>query len=75
MTHYDHLGYALACTGDWDLVCCGHSHLAETRPAANVKGGSAWLVNPGTVAGIAASATWVLADLAEMRFKVHTMLL
>ena len=34
VTHYDHLGYALACTGDWDLVCCGHSHHAETRPVA-----------------------------------------
>ena len=44
VTHYDHLGYALACTGDWDLVCCGHSHHAETRPVANVKGGRTWLV-------------------------------
>jgi hypothetical protein len=42
---------------------------------ANVKSGSTWLVNPGTVAGLAAPATWVLADLAEMRFEVHTILL
>jgi hypothetical protein len=34
----------------------------------NVKGGSTWLVNPGTVAGLAAPATWLLADLAAMRF-------
>jgi predicted phosphodiesterase len=40
---------------------------------ANVKGGSTWLVNPGTVAGIAAPATWALVDLAEMRFEVHTI--
>jgi uncharacterized protein len=73
VTHYDHLGYALACTGEWDLVCCGHSHRAETRPVADVKGGSTWLVNPGTVAGLSGPATWVLADLAEMRFEVHTI--
>ena len=73
VTHYDHLGYALACTGDWDLACCGHSHRAEARPVPNVKGGSTWLVNPGTVAGLSGPATWVLADLAEMRFEVHTI--
>jgi predicted phosphodiesterase len=75
VTHYDHLGYALACTGDWALVCCGHSHRAETRQVGDVKGGSTWLVNPGTVAGISGPATWVLADLAQMRFEVHTILL
>ncbi len=32
-----------------------------------------WLVNPGTVAGLAAPATWVLADLAAMRFEIHTL--
>ena len=37
--HYDDYGYAMACTGDWELVCCGHSHKAEARRIANVKGG------------------------------------
>ena len=73
VTHYDHHGYALACTGEWDLVCCGHSHRAEARLVPDVKGASSWLVNPGTVAGLAAPATWVLADLAAMRFDVHTL--
>ena len=45
--HYDDYGYAMACTGDWELVCCGHSHKAEARRIANVKGGETWLVNPG----------------------------
>ena len=75
VVHYDHHGYAMACTGDWDLVCFGHSHVAETRRVANVKGGKSWLVNPGTVAGLAAPATWVLADLAAMRFEVHSLAL
>jgi hypothetical protein len=28
-------------------------------------------VNPGTVAGLAAPATWVLGDLAAMRFDTQ----
>lgn len=71
--HYDHYGHAMACTGEWDLVCCGHSHHAEARKVANVKGTETWLVNPGTVAGLAAPSTWVLGDLATMRFEVREL--
>jgi uncharacterized protein len=73
--HYPEYGYAMACTGDWDLVCCGHSHEAGVQQVRNVKGGSTWLVNPGTVAGLAAPATWILGDLAAMRFDLHTLAL
>jgi predicted phosphodiesterase len=73
VVHYDHHGYAMACTGEWDLVCCGHSHKAEAREVANVKGGATWLVNPGTVAGLAAPPTWTLGDLGAMRFDLHTL--
>lgn len=73
VVHYPEYGYAMACTGDWDLVCCGHSHTAGVEQVANVKGGKTWLVNPGTVAGLAAPATWVLGDLAAMRFEVFSM--
>ena len=71
--HYPEYGYAMACTGEWDLVCCGHSHEAEIRQVTNVKGGKTWLVNPGTVAGLAAPATWVLGDLDAMRFELFTL--
>jgi predicted phosphodiesterase len=54
LTHYPHIGHGMACTGDYDLVCCGHSHEAEIRQQANIKGGLTWLVNPGTVAGLGA---------------------
>jgi putative phosphoesterase len=73
VVHHDHYGYAMACTGDWDLVCCGHSHRADVRRVADVKGGSSWLVNPGTVAGLAAPCTWVMADLAAMTFEVREL--
>lgn len=74
VVHYPEYGYAMACTGDWDLVCCGHSHAAGVERVANVKGKQTWLVNPGTVAGLAAPATWVLGDLATMRFETRALL-
>ena len=73
VVHYDHHGYAMACTGNWELVCCGHSHQAEARHVPNVKGGATWLANPGTVAGLAAPATWILGDLATMSFEIMTL--
>ena len=73
VVHYPEYGHAMACTDDWDLVCCGHSHAAGVEQVANVKGGTTWLVNPGTVAGLAAPATWALGDLAAMRFQVLSM--
>jgi putative phosphoesterase len=73
VVHYDDYGYAMACTGNWDLVCCGHSHTADIRQVPNVKGQASWLVNPGTVAGLAAPSTWVLGDLDTMTFEVRTM--
>jgi putative phosphoesterase len=73
VVHYDDYGYAMACTGDWALVCCGHSHRAEARTVKGVNGNETWLVNPGTVAGLAAPATWLLGDLAAMRFEVRTV--
>ena len=73
LVHYDDHGYAFACTGDWELVCCGHSHRAEVRNVTSVKGSQTWLVNPGTVAGLAAPATWVLGDLATMHFELREL--
>ena len=74
VTHYPHYGHAMACTGDYDLVCCGHSHIAETRQQANVLGTQTWLVNPGTVAGLGApAATWILGDLDDLSFEIRTL--
>lgn len=73
VTHYPRHARAFACTGDFDLACCGHDHRASVERVANVAGGHTWLVNPGTIAGLGAPATWLLADLAAMRFVVHTL--
>ena len=73
VVHYPEYGYAMACTGDWDLVCCGHSHESLVQRVRNVRGTETWLVNPGTVAGLAAPATWIMGDLAAMQFEVRTL--
>jgi uncharacterized protein len=73
LVHYDDYGYAMACTGHWDLVCCGHSHRAEVRQVPSVNSQTTWLVNPGTVAGLAAPSTWVMGDLSAMHFEVREL--
>jgi putative phosphoesterase len=72
ITHYPHYAHAMACTGDYDLVCCGHSHEPEVRQQPNVAGGETWVVNPGTVAGLGApAATWILGDLSSLTFEIR----
>jgi len=78
VTHMPHHGQAFACTGDYDLVCHGHSHAAHIGKQADVKGGQCWLVNPGSVAGIDAPGvdavpTWILGDLERMNFEIRTL--
>jgi putative phosphoesterase len=71
VTHMPHLARAMACTGEFDLVCCGHAHEASVVRQPNIAGSRTWLVNPGTVAGIGARATWILGDLETMGFEVR----
>ncbi|WP_456408266.1 metallophosphoesterase family protein [Thiolapillus sp.] len=72
LVHYPHYARAMAATGDWDLVCCGHSHKVDIEWLPHVKGGKAALVNPGTIGGVGKSrATWVMGDLNAMTFDVH----
>jgi predicted phosphodiesterase len=40
LAHYPHYAQALACTGDYDLVCCGHYHKSSIAQVATVKGGT-----------------------------------
>lgn len=78
VTHMPNHGHAFACTGDYDLVCHGHSHTAHIGKQPHVKGGECWLVNPGSVAGIDAPGvkavpTWILGDLATMTFEIRRL--
>jgi len=77
-THFPHYGRGIACTGDYDLVCCGHSHVAEIIRQPNIRGGQTLLVNPGSVSGIGApnvaeAHTWILGDLSAMTFEIQTL--
>ena len=38
LVHYPHYARAMAATGDWDLVCCGHSHKIQIEHLPNIKG-------------------------------------
>src|SRR5512137_1713166 len=76
VTHMPNHGHAFACTGDYDLVCNGHSHTAHIGKQKHVKDGECWLVNPGSVAGIDAPGvkaipTWIWADLDSMDFEIR----
>jgi len=71
LVHYPHYAVAMATTGDWDLICCGHDHKADIRPIDNMAGGQTLLVNPGTVGGIKAPATYALGNLESMEFSIH----
>jgi putative phosphoesterase len=72
LVHYPHYAQALASTGDWDLVCCGHSHKAGVEQITNLKGETTHLVNPGTIGGVGrAPATFIMADLESMQFETH----
>jgi putative phosphoesterase len=70
LVHYPHYARAMAATGDWDLVCCGHSHRISIERIENIKGSVTHLVNPGTIGGVGKSAaTYILADLDNMTFE------
>jgi uncharacterized protein len=78
VTHMPHRGRAFACTGDYDLVCHGHSHTAHADKFRHVQDGECWLVNPGSVAGIDAPGvdavpTWILGDLEQMNFEIRSL--
>ena len=75
LVHYPHYARAMATTGDYDLVCCGHDHEAKIELVKNIKGGRSWVVNPGTVGGVAAPATYVLGDLETMAFELQDVIL
>lgn len=70
IVHYPHYAKAMATTGEWDVVCCGHDHRVEICQIENVKQQKTLFINPGTVAGVGAKPTYVFGDLQDMKFEV-----
>lgn len=75
IVHYPHYAKAMALTGDYDLVCNGHEHHAVIERIRNIKGNETLRVDPGTVGGVSAPATWVLGDLEKMEFEIRKVTL
>jgi putative phosphoesterase len=73
MVHYPHYAKAMALTGDYDLVCNGHEHRAIIENIKNIKGGETLRVDPGSVAGVSAPATYVLGDLQTLEFEIRSV--
>lgn len=72
LVHYPHYAKAMATTGNYDLVCCGHSHKTKVERLPNIKGGETVVVNPGTIGGVGKDpATYALGDLDTMEFSFH----
>ena len=71
IVHYPHYARAMALTGDYDLVCNGHEHRAVVERVRNVKGEETLRIDPGTVAGVSAPATYVFGDLQTLEFGIR----
>jgi len=71
MVHYPHYAEAMATTGDWDIVMCGHDHKASVREIKNIKDSTTLYINPGTVGGVGHAPTYIMADLETMEFEVR----
>ncbi len=64
-THYEEMGYALAHTGGYDLVCCGHTHVRRLE-----KIHEALLLNPGDVMGKDEPGSFSLFDTGSREITV-----
>ena len=71
LVHDPHYARAMALTGDFDLVCNGHEHRAVIERIRNVKGAETLRIDPGTVAGVSAPATYVFGDLQTLEFAIR----
>jgi hypothetical protein len=75
IVHYPHYAKAIALTGDYDLVCNGHERHAVIERIRNIKGDKTLRVDPGTVGGVSAPATYVLGDLEKEEFAIRKVML
>lgn len=62
--HYPDTARALALTGDYDIVCCGHNHVA-----AEERFGRCLLINPGDLLGKDEKPGFMLLNTADKSVK------
>lgn len=73
LVHFPHYAEAMALTGDWDIVCCGHDHKVRIEAITNIKNTQTMLLNPGSVGGVASTPSFIMADLQTMKFSAHKL--
>ncbi|MFO7916678.1 MAG: YfcE family phosphodiesterase [Anaerolineae bacterium] len=66
ITHYPQIARALAGSGRYDLVCCGHSHEEEQTTI-----GETLLLNPGEVMGRFGTHSFALYDTETEKAEVR----
>ena len=66
--HAPHLAWSICRSGDFDLVCCGHTHRWRLDRV-----GTALLLNPGEILGKKEAAGWALLDTQTMEIE-HILL-
>lgn len=59
--HDPRIAMKLARSGDYDLVCFGHTHLRHME-----KVGACFLLNPGAILGNKEAASWAIIDTDSM---------
>ncbi len=62
--HYPHTGRALAGTGTYDIVCCGHNHKSGAEAV-----GDCLLINPGDLLGAEDKPGFMLLDTTTMEVR------
>lgn len=60
-THYPDLARGLAFTGTYDVICCGHNHLAAVEQI-----NSCLLINPGDLLGKDSIPGFAILDTSDM---------
>ena len=72
LIHFPEYAEAMALTGKWDLICCGHNHRCKIESIRHADGdGSPLLVNPGSASGLGrVQPTYVFGNLETMEFEI-----
>ncbi|PMP67283.1 MAG: metallophosphoesterase [Thermodesulfobacterium geofontis] len=67
MVHYPKIAYALAKTGDYHFIFCGHTHKYEIKEF-----NKALVINPGEILGKEGVPSFVILDLKTKQYEKIT---
>jgi len=73
IVHYPHYAEALALTGRYDVVCCGHTHQLKIDKVKNIRGFTTLVINPGNTAGIGEEPRYVMLNTDDLSYSTHNI--